>query len=92
MSQIANVSADGTSTINVSGHTDNVPINTYLYPSNWELSAARAISVGRVLINAGINSNKISVAGFAEFQPLTNGTDEESLSKNRRIEIKLTQP
>ena len=78
--------------LQIQGHTDQNPISTVLYPSNWELSAARAISVGRVLINAGINSNKISVAGFAEFQPLTNGTDEESLSKNRRIEIKLTQP
>ena len=78
--------------LQIQGHTDQNPISTVLYPSNWELSSARAISVGRVLINAGINADKISVAGFAEFQPLEIGDDEESLRKNRRIEIKLTQP
>ena len=78
--------------LQIQGHTDQNPINTPLYPSNWELSAARAISVGRVLINSGVNSDKISVAGFAEFQPLELGTDSASLRKNRRIEIKLTQP
>ena len=78
--------------LQIQGHTDQNPINTPLYPSNWELSAARAISVGRVLINSGVNSDKISVAGFAEFQPLELGADSASLRKNRRIEIKLTQP
>ena len=78
--------------LQIQGHTDQNPISTVLYPSNWELSSARAISVGRVLISSGINPNKISVAGFAEFQPLSVGDDEETLRKNRRIEIKLTQP
>ena len=63
-----------------------------MYPSNWELSAARAISVGRVLMLSGVSSDKISVAGFAEFQPLEYGNDPSSYRKNRRIEIKLTQP
>ena len=78
--------------LQIQGHTDQNPISTLLYPSNWELSAARAISVGRVLINSGVDSEKISVAGFAEFQPLEIGSDPASLRKNRRIEIKLTQP
>ncbi len=78
--------------LQIQGHTDQNPISTALYPSNWELSAARAISVGRVLINSGVDSDKISVAGFAEFQPLEIGSDPASLRKNRRIEIKLTQP
>ena len=78
--------------LQIQGHTDQNPISTSLYPSNWELSAARAISVGRVLINSGLDSEKISVAGFAEFQPLEIGSDPASLRKNRRIEIKLTQP
>ena len=78
--------------LQIQGHTDQNPINTSLYPSNWELSAARAISVGKVLISSGVNSDKISVAGFAEFQPLEIGSDSLSLRKNRRIEIKLTQP
>ena len=78
--------------LQIQGHTDQNPINTTLYPSNWELSAARAISVGRVLILSGVSSDKISVAGFAEFQPLEFGNDPASYRKNRRIEIKLTQP
>jgi len=78
--------------LQIQGHTDQNPINTPLYPSNWELSAARAISVGRVLILSGVSSDKISVAGFAEFQPLEFGNDPASYRKNRRIEIKLTQP
>ena len=78
--------------LQIQGHTDQNPINTPLYPSNWELSAARAISVGRVLMLSGVSSDKISVAGFAEFQPLEYGNDPSSYRKNRRIEIKLTQP
>ena len=78
--------------LQIQGHTDQNPINTPLYPSNWELSAARAISVGRVLISSGVSSDKISVAGFAEFQPLALGNSPSSFRKNRRIEIKLTQP
>ena len=78
--------------LQIQGHTDQNPINTALYPSNWELSAARAISVGRVLMLSGVSSDKISVAGFAEFQPLEYGNDPSSYRKNRRIEIKLTQP
>ncbi|HIK87941.1 MAG TPA: peptidoglycan -binding protein [Alphaproteobacteria bacterium] len=78
--------------LQIQGHTDQNPINTLLYPSNWELSAARAISVGKVLISSGVSSDKISVAGFAEFQPLELGQNPSSYRKNRRIEIKLTQP
>jgi chemotaxis protein MotB len=78
--------------LQIQGHTDQNPINTPLYPSNWELSAARAISVGSVIISSGVSSDKISVAGFAEFQPLELGNSPSSFRKNRRIEIKLTQP
>ena len=78
--------------LQIQGHTDQNPINTLLYPSNWELSAARAISVGKVLISSGVLLDKISVAGFADFQPLELGQDPSSYRKNRRIEIKLTQP
>ena len=71
--------------LQIQGHTDQNPINTALYPSNWELSAARAISVGRVLMLSGVSSDKISVAGCAEFQPLEYGNDPSSYRKNRRI-------
>ena len=78
--------------IQIQGHTDPRPIKTLRYPSNWELSTARAISVAQVFMESGLSSKKISVAGFAEFQPLTKGLDEASYRRNRRIEIKLTQP
>lgn len=78
--------------IQIQGHTDPRPIKTPQYPSNWELSTARAISVAKVFMNSGLSAEKISVAGFAEFQPLVKGTDEISYTRNRRIEIKLTQP
>lgn len=78
--------------IQIQGHTDPRPIKTVRFPSNWELSTARAISVAKVFMIEGLSAAKISVAGFAEFQPLTESIDEASYRRNRRIEIKLTQP
>ena len=78
--------------IQVEGHTDNVPISNNEYPSNWELSVARAIAVARIMINNGIEPNRINVAGYGEFRPLVDNKNEENRNKNRRIELKLTQP
>ncbi len=78
--------------IQVEGHTDNVPISNNEYPSNWELSVARAIAVSRIMINNGIEPNRINVAGYGEFRPLVDNKNEENRNKNRRIELKLTQP
>ena len=61
------------------------------FPSNWELSAARAISVVRYLIDQGVPANRLVAAGFGEFQPLDPGDSDEALAKNRRIELKLTE-
>ncbi len=77
--------------IRVDGHTDNRPISTERFPSNWELSAARAIEVARVLTEFGVPSNRLLAAGFGEFQPLDEGVSEEALARNRRIEFKLTE-
>lgn len=77
--------------LRIDGHTDNRPINSARFPSNWELSAARAISVVKYLITKGVPPNRLVAAGFGEFQPLEDGEDDESLRKNRRIELKLTQ-
>jgi chemotaxis protein MotB len=77
--------------LQVEGHTDRLPINTPQFPSNWELSAARAISVIRVLNEAGIPISRLAAAGFAEYHPLEPGTDEAALRRNRRIELKLSQ-
>ncbi len=75
--------------LRVDGHTDNLPIRTK-FPSNWELSSARAISVVKYLIAEGIPSQRLVAAGFGEFQPL-EASDTKELAKNRRIEFKLDQ-
>jgi len=77
--------------LRIDGHTDNRPINTPAFPSNWELSAARAISVAKYLIEQGVPPRRVAAAGFGEFQPLSDGTDEASFRRNRRIELKLTE-
>ncbi len=77
--------------LRVDGHTDRAPINTYAFPSNWELSTARAISVVKFLNAQGIPANRLAATGFGEFQPIDEGTDEIAYRRNRRIELKLTQ-
>jgi chemotaxis protein MotB len=75
----------------VDGHTDIHPIATPEFPSNWELSSARAISVVRYLMQNGISPDHLVAAGFGEFQPIDPGTSDEAFRKNRRIELKLTE-
>ncbi|MCZ6603521.1 MAG: peptidoglycan -binding protein [Alphaproteobacteria bacterium] len=77
--------------IRVGGHTDVRPIATEEYPSNWDLSAARALEVVRFLTAEGIPANRLMAAGFGEFQPIDFGATEEALARNRRIEFKLTE-
>jgi len=77
--------------LRVDGHTDRIPIHTTEFPSNWELSTARAISVVRFLIDQGIAADHLAATGFGEHQPLDPGLSEASLRRNRRIELKLTQ-
>jgi chemotaxis protein MotB len=75
----------------VDGHTDRRPISNAQFASNWELSAARAISVVRYMISQGISPNRLVAAGFADFQPLDTVDGEEAYRRNRRIELKLTE-
>ncbi|HXD12570.1 MAG TPA: peptidoglycan -binding protein [Xanthobacteraceae bacterium] len=79
--------------LRVDGHTDTRPITGTSSPfkSNWELSAARAISVVQYLIGKGVSPQRLVAAGFGEFQPIDPGTTEEAFSRNRRIELKLTE-
>jgi chemotaxis protein MotB len=77
--------------LRVDGHTDKRPIATAQFPSNWELSAARAISVVKFLKAEGLPSNRLAAAGFASFVPLDNRNDEIAYRRNRRIEMKLDQ-
>ncbi|SFM44736.1 peptidoglycan -binding protein [Marinobacter pelagius] len=76
--------------LRIDGHTDIVPINTPKFPSNWELSTARAVAVVRYLAAQGVPERRMVAAGFGEFFPVAEGTSPEALQKNRRIELKLT--
>lgn len=77
--------------LRVDGHTDKRPITSAKFASNWELSAARAISVVKHLIQEGIAPQNLVAAGFGDTQPIVKGSEEEDLAKNRRIEFKLDQ-
>lgn len=99
MAQLANtlreiavkIPKDLTWILRVDGHTDRAPIHTAEFPSNWELSTARAISVVHFLIQQGIAAEHLAATGFGEFQPLDPGQTDEAFRRNRRIELKLTQ-
>ena len=77
--------------LRVDGHTDVRPIASAQFPSNWELSAARAISVVQHLIGRGVSPQRLVAAGFGEFQPLDVAASDEAYRRNRRIEMKLTE-
>lgn len=76
--------------IRVEGHTDNVPIYSREFKSNWQLSAIRATNVAELLIDqSGIKADKIAAVGYGEFRPIADNSTEEGKSKNRRVEIIL---
>lgn len=75
--------------LEVSGHTDNFPVSTSKFPSNWELSAARASRVARYVIGNGIDPSRISVRGYANQRPRLPNTKVDNRSSNRRVEIRL---
>jgi chemotaxis protein MotB len=78
--------------LRVDGHTDTRPLGgTSQFKTNWDLSAARAISVVQYLIGKGVPPQRLVAAGFGEFQPIDPGTTDEAYSRNRRIELKLTE-
>jgi len=78
--------------IRVEGHTDNTPIHSSRFPSNWELSAARALSVVKLFYKNGEDPTKLSALGYGEFHPIAPNTTEENKRKNRRIEIFVEYP
>jgi chemotaxis protein MotB len=73
--------------INVEGYTDDKPIRTEAYPSNWELSSARAASVVHYLARLGVDPSRLAAVGFGEHRPRADNTTEEGRAKNRRIAI-----
>jgi chemotaxis protein MotB len=77
--------------LRVDGHTDVRPVNGPNFKSNWDLSAARSISVVQYLISLGVPAQRLVAAGFGEFQPLDTANTEDAYKRNRRIELKLTE-
>lgn len=77
--------------LQINGHTDHRPIHNDFFPSNWELSTARAIAVVRYAIERGVPADHLAAAGFADNQPIDPTTSDDAYRKNRRIELKLTE-
>lgn len=92
ISQLIQLLADFEGEISIEGHTDNVPINTARFPSNWELSTARAISVLKFLEQDGIAVNRMRAIGYAETRPLQDNDSEPGRAANRRVELILREP
>ncbi|OGS90155.1 MAG: flagellar motor protein MotD [Gallionellales bacterium GWA2_59_43] len=90
--QVAEVLSKEELPIEVEGHTDDVPIATVQFPSNWELSSARASSVVRLLIDNGVQAKRLAVVGLASNQPLAPNDSPEGRARNRRVTITIVSP
>jgi chemotaxis protein MotB len=75
--------------ITVEGHTDNAPINTPLFPSNWELSGARAASVVRLFVDTGVDPRRLAATGYADQRPMADNATTEGRQRNRRVAINM---
>ncbi|NLY74781.1 MAG: flagellar motor protein MotB [Firmicutes bacterium] len=88
LEQVGNVLKERAYPLRIEGHTCDLPINSVQFPSNWELSAIRAVRVSKHLINkVGYRPELISIAGYGEYQPLVPNINEENRAKNRRVDI-----
>jgi chemotaxis protein MotB len=89
LQKVAEAVRDVPNVINVEGYTDNIPISTGFYPSNWDLSSARATSVVKELVKNNIPATRLSAVGYGEFHPIADNKDEEGRFKNRRVVLVL---
>ena len=87
LTRVASVLAPFPNPVRIEGHTDNVPVATAVFPSNWQLSAARAASVVALFVADGVDPRRLSVAGFGEFRPKAPNTSSEGRNANRRVLI-----
>ena len=90
--QVAAVLSSEELAIEVEGHSDDIPIATAQYPSNWELSSARASSVARMLIDNGVEAKRLAVVGLASNQPLVPNDSAENRARNRRVIVTIMSP
>lgn len=89
MRLIAEVLAGGDFPITIEGHTDNLPISTPLFPSNWELSAVRATTVLRLFVAAGISPGRLTAIGYGDTRPVAGNEQAEGRAQNRRVSIQV---
>lgn len=87
--EVAVILMDKNNQVRIEGHTDNLPINTARFPSNWELSTSRATNVLRFLIDEGLPGERLSAVGYGEFRPVAPNNSEENRSRNRRVDMVL---
>ncbi|MDD4910871.1 MAG: flagellar motor protein MotD [Sideroxydans sp.] len=92
LSDIAQILAGEEMSIEVEGHTDNLPITTVVFPSNWELSSARASSVVRLFIDHGIVANRLKATGLADNVPVVSNDTAEGRARNRRVVVTVLTP
>ena len=90
--QVAGVLSKEDMPVEVEGHTDDIPIATVQFPSNWELSSARASSVVRVLVDNGVAAKRLTAVGLASNQPLVPNDSTENRARNRRVTITIASP
>lgn len=84
---VADVVVKGSFPITVEGHTDNLPISTPMFPSNWELSAVRASSVVRLFVDSGVDPRRLTAAGYGDQRPIADNSTPEGRARNRRVTI-----
>jgi chemotaxis protein MotB len=93
LSKVATTLVDLDATVRVEGHTDDVPIRTSRFASNWDLSTARAINVVQYLVGAGgLASSRLSVSGYGEFRPRVPNDSPENRAQNRRVDLVILNP
>ena len=92
LAEVATILAEQKMPIEVDGHTDNLPISTLQFPSNWELSSARASSVVRLFIEQGISANLLKATGYADNFPLLPNDTAEGRARNRRVAVTVLAP
>src|SRR5690606_24008663 len=89
--KVAKILAPYENPVQVEGFTDNLPINTPQYPTNWELSAARAASIVRMLAMDGVSPSRLAAVGYGEFSPVTDNESAEGRSRNRRVVLVISR-